>query len=99
MLVGALIGIPGASYLAALHNLVTGKASTATQVAAVVIFVVIDFLLIIIPFAFLELRPEATKTRLKYAQDWLLSHALQLIATISLLLGAYLTVSGLVRLS
>jgi hypothetical protein len=30
---------------------------------------------------------------------WLLSHALQLMATISLLLGAYLAVSGLVRLS
>jgi hypothetical protein len=99
MLVGAVIGIPGASYLTALHNLVTGKSSTATQVIAVVIFVFIDFLLIIIPFAFLELRPQATKTRLKRIQDWLLSHALQLMATIALLLGAYLAVSGLVRLS
>jgi len=99
MLVGAVIGIPGASYLAALHNLVTGKSSTATQVIAVVIFVIIDFLLIIIPFAFLELRPEATKARLKRTQDWLLSHALQLMATIALLLGAYLAISGLIRLS
>jgi Sap, sulfolipid-1-addressing protein len=99
MLVGALVGIPGASYLTALHDLVTGKASTATQVAAVVIFVIIDFLLIIVPFAFLELRPAATKARLKHTQDWLLSHALQLMAAIALLLGAYLTVSGLVRLS
>src|SRR5271170_5759305 len=92
MLVGALIGIPGASYLTALHILVTGKSSTATQVIAVVIFVLIDFLLIIIPFLFLELRPEATKARLKHTQDWLLGHALQLMATIALLLGAYLTV-------
>jgi hypothetical protein len=99
VLVGALIGIPGATYLTALHNLVTGKSSTATQVAAVVIFVIIDFLLIIIPFAFLELRPEATKALLKHSQDWLLSHALQLMASIALLLGAYLAVSGLVRLS
>ncbi len=99
MLVGALIGIPGASYLTALHNLVTGKSSTATQVLAVVIFVIIDFLLILIPFTFLELRPEATKARLKHTQDWLLSHALQLMATIALLLGAYLAISGIVRLS
>ncbi len=99
MLVGALIGIPGASYLTALHNLVTGKSSTATQVVAVVVFVVIDFLLIIIPFAFLELRPEATKARLKHSQDWLLGHALQLMTAIALLLGAYLAISGLVRLS
>jgi len=99
MLVGALVGIPGASYLTALHNLVTGKSSTVTQVIAVIIFVLIDFLLIIIPFAFLELRPEATKARLKHSQDWLLSHAVQLMAAIALLLGAYLAVSGLVRLS
>src|SRR5580693_4834003 len=99
MLVGAVIGIPGASYLAALHDLVTGKSSTLIQVIAVVIFVVIDFLLIIIPFAFLELRPEATKARLRRTQDWLLSHALQLMAAIALLLGAYLAISGLIRLS
>jgi hypothetical protein len=99
MLVGALIGIPGASYLTALHNLVTGKSSTATQVIAVIIFVIIDFLLIIIPFAFLELRPEATKALLKHSQDWLLGHALQLMTAIALLLGAYLAISGLVRLS
>ena len=99
VLVGAVIGIPGASYLTALHNLVTGKSSTATQVIAVVVFVFIDFLLIIIPFAFLELRPEATKARLKHTQDWLLGHALQLMAAIALLLGAYLAVSGVVRLS
>ena len=99
MLVGALIGIPGATYLTALHNLVTGTSSTATQVVAVVIFVIIDFLLIIIPFAFLELRPEATKALLKHSQDWLLSHALQLMASIALLLGAYLAISGLIRLT
>ena len=99
MLVGALIGIPGASYLTALHNLVTGKSSTATQVIAVIIFVIIDFLLIIIPFAFLELRPEATKALLRHSQDWLLGHALQLMTAIALLLGAYLAISGLVRLS
>jgi Sap, sulfolipid-1-addressing protein len=99
VLVGALIGIPGATYLLALHNLVTGKSSTTTQVLAVAIFVIIDFLLILIPFAFLELRPERTKDVLKHSQHWLLSHALQLMATIALLLGAYLTISGVVRLS
>jgi len=99
MLVGVLIGLPGASYIAGLHDLVAGKYSTLTQVAAVVVFVVIEFLLIIIPFVFLELRPEATKARLKGTQDWLLSHALQLMAGIALAVGAYLTISGLIRLS
>ena len=99
MLVGALTGLPGAAYLSALHDLVTGKSSTATQVVAVVIFVLIEFSLIIVPFAFLELRPEATKAALKNAQDWLLSHARQLMAYTALILGAYLAISGLVRLA
>jgi hypothetical protein len=99
MLVGALIGLPGASYLAALHNLVAGKYSTATKVIAVVVFVIIDFLLIIIPFLFLELRPQTTKAALKHTQDWLLGHAMQLMVGIALALGTYLTISALVRLS
>jgi hypothetical protein len=99
MLVGALVGLPGASYLDALHHLVAGKYSTATQVIAVVVFVVIEFLLIIVPFALLELRPEATKARLRRTQDWLLGHAFQLMTGIALALGAYLTISGLIRLS
>ena len=99
MLVGALIGIPGAAYLSALHDLITGKSSTATQVVAVAVFVLIEFALIIIPFVFLELRPEATKAALKHAQDWLLAHARQLMAYTALILGAYLAVSGLIQLS
>jgi Sap, sulfolipid-1-addressing protein len=99
VLVGAVIGIPGASYLTALHHLVAGNYSTTTQVVAVFVFVLIAFWPIIIPFAFLELRPESTKARLKRVQVWLLSHAKQLMVTIALLLGAYLTISALVRLA
>jgi hypothetical protein len=98
-LIGALIGLPGASYLTALHHLIAGNYSTATQVIAVVVFAVIEFLLIIIPFAFLELRPDATKALLKRTQDWLGRHALQLMAAVALVLGTYLAISGLVRLS
>jgi hypothetical protein len=99
MLVGALIGVPGASYLTGLHHLISSKTPAAIAVIAVVLFVFIEFLLIIIPFAFLEFRPEATKIRLKKTQDWLLTHARKLMATIALLLGAYLVINGAIRLS
>jgi hypothetical protein len=99
VLVGAVIGIPGASYLTALHHLVAGKYSTSTQVIAVFVFVFIAFWPIIIPFASLELRPDTTKARLKSAQSWLLGHAQRLVVAVALLLGVYLTVSALVRLS
>ena len=56
-------------------------------------------MLIIVPFTFLELRPEATKAALRNAQDWLLGHARLLMAYTALILGAYLAVSGLVHLT
>ena len=99
MLVGALCGIPGGAYLSGLHILVTSKSSTANQVLGVILFVLIEFLLIIIPFAFLELRPEATKAALKNVQDWLAGHARQLMAYTALILGAYLAISGLIGLT
>jgi hypothetical protein len=99
MLIGAVCGIPGASYLTGLHILITSKSSTANQVVGVVLFVLIEFLLIIIPFVSLQLWPEATKARLKTAQGWLVGHARQLMAYTALILGAYLAVSALIRLS
>jgi Sap, sulfolipid-1-addressing protein len=98
VLIGAVAGTPGAAYVSALHQLVTGKSSTAVQAVAVVIFVLIEFSLVIIPFVFLVARPEATKTQLKRAQDWLMSHARQLMAAVALFAGGYMVISGLARL-
>ena len=99
MLVGAVCGIPGAAYLSGLHILVTSKSSAANQVLGVILFVLIEFLLIIIPFAFLQLRPEATKAALRNSQAWLLGHARPLMAYTALILGAYLTISALAGLA
>jgi hypothetical protein len=99
VLIGAVAGTPGALYITALHQLVTGKSSTAVQAVAVVVFVLIEFSLVIIPFLFLVVRPEATKTRVKRAQDWLMSHARELMAGVALFAGAYMVISGLVRLT
>ena len=96
--IGVLVGLPGASYIAALHNLIAGRISTATQVAAVVVFAIIEFLLIIIPWALLELRPEGTTAMLRRSQAWLAGHAKQVLAGVAVILGAYLVISALVRL-
>jgi hypothetical protein len=65
VLIGVLCGLPGATYITALHNLIAGKYATGTQVTAVVVFAVIEFLLIIVPWALLELRPEGTAAMLR----------------------------------
>jgi hypothetical protein len=99
VLIGAVAGTPGALYITALHQLVTGKSSTAVQAVAVVVFVLIEFSLVIIPFVLLVVRPEATKTRVKRVQDWLMGHARELMAGVALFAGGYMVISGLVRLS
>jgi hypothetical protein len=96
--IGAIIGVPGVFYLIALHKLVTGSFSTTTQVIAVVVFVVIELLLIIVPFLFLELRPASTTALLDRSQGWVLTHARQVIAWIAVVLGTYLVISALFRL-
>jgi hypothetical protein len=98
VLFGAVAGTPGAAYVIALHQLVTSKSSTAVQAIAVVVFVLIEFSLVIIPFVFLQVRPESTKANLQRAQEWLMSHARQLMAAVALFVGAYMVISGLVRL-
>jgi hypothetical protein len=98
VLIGAGCGLPGGVYLAALHTLVTGKSSTATQVVAVIVFVLIEFALVIIPLVFLVISPEGAMAQTKRAQDWLMSHARQLIAGVIIVVGAYMVINGLARL-
>jgi hypothetical protein len=98
VVIGAIIGLPGALYLTALHKLVAGNLSATTQVIAVVVFVVIELSLIIVPFLFLELRPASTAAMLERSQGWLLTYARQAIAWIAIVLGGYLVISALIRL-
>ena len=98
VVVGAALGLPGALYLTALHQLLAGHSSTAARVVAVFLFAAIEFTLIIIPLVLLAVRPQATAAMLARAQEWLHRHGRQLAACIALVLGAYLTISSLVSL-
>lgn len=97
LLIGMLVGLPGAAYITALHNLIAGKSASGVQIGAVLVFVVIEFLLIIVPWLLLELWPATTAANLRRAQAWLGGHATQLVAWICILLGTYLVISALVR--
>src|SRR5215475_15892725 len=51
VLIGAAVGTPGASYLTALHHLINTKTATAVAVVAVIVFVLINWALVLVPFA------------------------------------------------
>jgi ABC-type Na+ efflux pump permease subunit len=97
LLVGAVVGTPGASYIVALHHLVAGHYSTANQIVGVVLFSLIEYVLIIIPFVFLCFRPQATEHELKAFTSWLRSHAQELITWVAILVGTFLVITGIVR--
>jgi len=97
--IGAVVGTPGGEYLLALHELVTGKAAPAVQAVYVVVFVVIEFALVVIPFAFLVARPEGVKTAVERFKVWLFRHALQVVGAVALVAGGYMVISAVLRLS
>jgi hypothetical protein len=99
VLIGAAVGTPGASYLLGLHHLITSTVPTAVQVVAVIVFVAINFALVIIPFAFFVYRPLGNRKAIKRFKDWLTSHERQIAAAIALFAGGYMVISGLVRVT
>jgi hypothetical protein len=97
VLIGAAVGTPGASYLLALHYLVSSTLPTAVQVVAVIVFVCIEFMLVIVPFVFYMFRPLGTEAAIKRFEKWITSHERQIAAAVALLAGGYMVISGLVR--
>jgi hypothetical protein len=97
VLIGAVAGTPGGAYLLALHQLVTGKSPIAVQIVAVFVFVLINFALVIVPFAFYLFRPLGTEEAIERFKDWVFSHERQIAAAAALLAGTYMVISGLVR--
>ena len=97
VLIGAAVGTPGGSYLLALHHLISSKTPTAVAAIAVIVFVVINWALVLVPFAFLEFRPVGTEQALKRFMDWLTSHERQVAAGVCLLAGAFMVITGTLR--
>jgi hypothetical protein len=97
ILIGVAVGTPGVSYLLALNHLVSSTLPTAVQVVAVIVFVCIEFTLVIVPFAFYLFRPLGTEDEIKRFENWITSHERQIAAAVALLAGGYMVISGLVR--
>jgi len=96
-LIGAAVGAPGASYLLALHHLVASKTPAAVAVIAVLAFVTINFAPVIVPFAFVVVHPQGAEGAIKRFEDWTVSHERQIAAAVALLAGAFMVISGTVR--
>lgn len=95
-IVGVLLTLPGASYLASLHALSEQHYSTAGTVLAVVGVNLVMLILLEAPMIAFRLAPEWTPAAIARAKTWLVAHA-KTFATWGLTIaGAILVVKGLV---
>ena len=91
------INLPGAAYLVGLKDIAAGKYSTVEEIALIVGFNLIMFLLAEVPLAGLLLAPERTDAMVKRFNAWLSSHSRQIAIVICVLLGVFLVIRGIVN--
>ena len=96
---GVAIGMPTPYYLAAIAIVLKAGVSIGTQLAALVVFNVAAFALVIYPLIDYLRAPEATRARIEAVQAWILSHERLAIALVAGVIGAYLLIKGLTTLN
>jgi hypothetical protein len=96
--VGALLTLPGASYLAGLSRINKLNYSTADTVLAVVGFNLIMMALLEIPLVCFVVAPEWTPKAIDRAKAWIRRHAHAFAVWMLTVLGGLLVIKGLIEL-
>jgi Sap, sulfolipid-1-addressing protein len=97
-LVGAIINLPGPFYLLALGDIARGKYSTVVQVALILLFNAIMFLLLEVPLVGYLVRPATTAERVAAMSRWLNANGLRITGWLVGLAGVSLLVQGVAAL-
>jgi hypothetical protein len=96
--VGALLTLPGASYLIGLHRIADQGGGTGASVAKIVAFNLIMLSLLELPLIGFIVAPEWTRVTVDRFKAWFAQNARRLAAQAALILGALLILRGLVYL-
>ena len=97
-IVGALLTLPGASYLAGLDHIHKLKYSTTVTVLIVIGFNLVMLWLLEVPLASFAVAPEWTPRAIARAKAWVSQHALVFAVRGSAAIGALLVIKGIVGL-
>jgi hypothetical protein len=95
--IGAVLSLPGASYLAGLNNIHKLHYSTAVTVLLVVAFNLIQLLLIEIPIVAFAVAPTQTPIAIEGVKEWALAHWRAVAVWGLLLVGIALAVRGILE--
>ena len=96
--IGALLSLPGASYLIGLGHIADKNASTAATIGLIVGFNVIMMLLLELPLLAYTLAPDWTPDAVDRFKAWFNSNARVLGFRVALVIGALLIVKGVIEL-
>lgn len=96
--VGALLTLPGASYLIGLHKIADSDPSTVAAVGAVLLFNVIMLALLELPLIGYVFAPDWTPRAVERFKDWFSRNARRLGFRLALVIGVLLVVRGLIYL-
>ena len=97
-IVGALLTLPGASYLAGLDDIHKLKYSTAVTVLLVIGFNLVMLWLLEVPLASFVIAPDWTPSAIDRAKRWVSRHAHMFAVRGTAAVGALLVVKGIVGL-
>ena len=97
-IIGALLTLPGAAYLAGLDQIHKLKYSTTVTVLLVVSFNLVMLWLLEVPLASLAVAPEWTPRAVEQAKAWVRRHAHVFAVRGFAALGALLVIKGLIGL-
>ncbi|HTP21872.1 MAG TPA: GAP family protein [Solirubrobacteraceae bacterium] len=97
--VGALLTLPGASYLAGLSRINKANYSTPKTVVVIVVFNLIMLALLEVPLICFVVAPEWTPKAIDRAKAWIGRHARRFAVTVLAVLGALLVLKGVLELA
>ena len=95
--VGALLGLPGASYLVALDVLHKQDFEPPAVVATVMVFSLIMLVIIELPLLGYAFAPERTVKAVERFKAWIIRDARRIATTASLVIGALLLIRGTIE--
>ena len=94
---GLILNLPGIWYLDALKDIAQANPSTATVIVEILVFIVIMFVLAELPLIGYLIAPEATQLRVAGFQAWMSRNGRTVGMWAAALIGAYLTIKGIVN--
>jgi hypothetical protein len=95
---GLGIALPSIDFLAVLAVIVASGATPSTQVAALVVFIVIAFALVELPLVAYLLAPDRTRVLMAALNDWIRSRRRRGVAAVLAAIGCVLVVAGVAGL-